>query len=427
MRILRDVELLVVGVVAAAVGFFWVFAPKIAWGAWPELLLFFILIGTASMLPIPDPRGGYVTATAVLFYVLLSTHGPGASILIGGAAYGVGAAVSRGWVPWKTLFNGAQIGISAGLGALAFEATGGSASDPGIFSFLVPFAVGAATHKAFNTFFVALYFHRTQKQPFLSAWISGIKDFLSSNVLSILSAALLTILYESIHPLTLLFYLGSLPLQRWAIQLYLQHRRIYSQAIDSLVRAIDADFPEGRGHSKRVADAASAIARQLNLPEPSVEVIELGALLHDVGMIGLKDSVKSLRAPEASERLRDHVRIGAELASELPRREVAEIVLYHHECFDGSGYPAGLRGTQIPIGARIVAVAEAFDSMLASVSLFDQRVQGTDAITAIKQGSARLFDPQVVDALLSAIAAGSIAYGRATNGTEAMEALPGTG
>src|SRR3990170_6416004 len=309
---------------------------------WWEILLFMTLIGTASMLPIPDPRGGYITATGTLFYVLMSVHGPVAGLVIAGSAYGAGAAVSRGWYPWRTIFNGAQMGASVGLAGLVFQLLGGFTGDLSWQRFLVPFVTASLVHQASNNFFVAFYFSQLRRVPLFSTWITDVGDFLWSNLLTLPTAALLTVLYVTVHPLTLLLWLVSLPLQRRALLLYLQQRRLHSQAIDALTVALDADFPQGRGHSRKVADTAVAIARQLSLADAVVEAIELGALMHDVGMIGLDDLLKA-GASNIHEReaFHAHVRIGAEIVRELPRRDISQIVLRHHERFDGGGYPDG--------------------------------------------------------------------------------------
>src|SRR5437867_12508040 len=161
-----------------------------------------------------------------------------------------------------------------------------------------------------------------------------------------------------------------------AVQLYLQQRQIYNQAIDSLVLAIDASFPLGAGHSRRVADLAASLAKKMRLPDPDVEAIELGALLHDVGMIGLEEFFESAMQHDSSaiERIQQHVLMGAEIAGELPRRDVSEIVMHHHENYDGSGYPRGLMGSQIPTGVLIVGLWIALEQMVAAGIATERKV-----------------------------------------------------
>ena len=407
-RLPRDFQFFVLVVIAAAAAMLFVVSPSFAIEWW-EIVLFMILIGLAAMFPIPDPRGGYITATGTLFYVLMSVHGPATGVAIAGSAYGVGAAISRGWYPWRTVFNGAQMGLSVGLAAIAFRFLGGSTTNQWS-HFLFPFVVASLVHQASNNFFVAFYFSRLRNVPLISTWITDVRDFLWSNILTLPTAALLTILYVSVHPLTLLIYLASLPLQRRALQLYLQQRRLHSQAIDALTVAIDADFPQGRGHSRKVADTAVAIARQLSLADAVVEAIELGALMHDVGMIGLDDLLKA-GASNIHEReaFHAHVRIGAEIVRELPRRDISQIVLRHHERFDGGGYPDGLAGAEIPKAARIVSLAEVFESMRAGGFPYNETgVPFVEAVDAIKREAGHAFDPEVVAAFLDAVAEGTI-------------------
>jgi putative nucleotidyltransferase with HDIG domain len=252
--------------------------------------------------------------------------------------------------------------------------------------------------QATNTFFISGFFSWVRKTPFWGSWIIRFEDYLLVNFLTVPTAALLAILFVSVHPLTLLLFLASLPAQRWAIQLYLQHQRIFGQAINSLVVAIDASFPEGRGHSRRVSDLAVAMAKQLGLADSVVDGIELGALLHDVGMIGLEEVVES-NDRRASAKLLEHVKAGAQIAAEVPRRDIGEIVLYHHEQFDGTGY-LGLRGSKIPIGARIVALAEVVDSMVRTSAPRSDDSLDEAVIRKIRDEAGKQFDPRVVDAFL---------------------------
>jgi len=402
-RLPKDFQLFITVVVFAAGAIIWVFGAEIRWQEWPELLMFMMLITVTSTFPIPHPRGGYVTSTTTLMYVLLSVQEPVSALLVAGCGYAIGHATSRGWVPWRTFYNGAQMGISVGLASLTFRVLGGSPHTPGVLSFLLPFTLASLVHQTANNFFVTFLFGRLRQTPWFRTWLVEFKDSLSSNLLTIPSAALLAILYVFVHPATLLLYLVSLPAQRWAIQLYMQQREIYKQAIDSLVVAIDANFPQGAGHSRRVADLASAIAKKMRLSDPDVEAIELAGLLHDVGMIGLEDFFGSSMQVDSSgvERIKQHPMMGAEIADELPRRDVSEIVMYHHECYDGSGYPRGLKGAQIPIGARIVAVAEAFESMLAGGLPYKERLPPDEAMEVVRIKSGSEFDPRVVEAFLA--------------------------
>ena len=376
-------------------------APSVDPSRWPELILFFLLIALAPVFPVLDTRGGYITAAGILLYALIALHQPGAALIVAWSSFAVGSALSRGWIPWKIVSNGARLAISVALAGLVFQAVGGNASEPTIRSLLVPMIVAVFVQEAINTLLVAFYFSHVRRTPLLATWLQDMKEVTFSNLLSIPTAALLVILYVSISPLVLLLYLVSLPLQRRVHQLLSQKHRIYGQAIDSLVLAIDANFPQGRGHSRRVADMAVIIARELGLSDSAIDSIELAALTHDVGLIGLDEiHFDSLEEADVA-RLRDHPSIGAEMMRELPNRAVSQIVLHHHERFDGTGYPKGLRGRRIPMGARIVGVAEVFDSLLSGGLSRAAPLSPGEAAERIASEAGKAFDPRVVEAFMA--------------------------
>jgi putative two-component system response regulator len=135
----------------------------------------------------------------------------------------------------------------------------------------------------------------------------------------------------------------------------------------SLANAVEAKDPSTEHHCSRLAQAALAMARAISLPEEEAEAIGYGAALHDVGKIGVAEHILRKPGPltEAEwAEMRRHPGIGAGIVEPLQLgRLVAPIIRYHHEHWDGAGYPDGLRGLAIPIGARIVSVADAFDAM----------------------------------------------------------------
>lgn len=392
-----EFQLFVIAVISIAAALVWVLAPQISPADWPELLLFASLVSYATIIPIPNLRGGYVTVTPVLLYVLLSVKGPAAALVAAGFGVPIGFAISIGWQPWRMVFNGAQIGISVCLAGFAFQMLGGSPDSPSVRSFLIPFVVAVSIHRLSNTFLVIFGQSRLRQVPFFPTWISEVKEFFLSNALSIPTGALLALLYVAFSPAAILLYPASLQFQRKATLLYLQQRRTHVQAIESLVLAIDADSAEGKGHSRRVADTAVAIARKMNLSEPAIEAIELGALLHDIGMIGLGGEVPGNHGKS----LRDHVSIGASVVLQLPRRDVADIVLHHHDSFDGSN--SAFKPSRIPLGARVVAVAESFHTMVLGSAPYNRKYSVNEAIDAIGMGAGSEFDPQVVNAFLQVV------------------------
>jgi putative nucleotidyltransferase with HDIG domain len=139
------------------------------------------------------------------------------------------------------------------------------------------------------------------------------------------------------------------------------------QAADSLLSMLQMHEKDGRGHSTRVTRLAMAIADELGCSDDDIEGLEFGAMLHDVGKIDMPTEILCKPAPltEAEwDVMRTHPQVGYDLVRKLPRLErAAEIVLAHHEAFDGSGYPHRLKGNDIPLGARILTIADSYDSM----------------------------------------------------------------
>lgn len=407
-RISPQVQVFVPVVVASGMLAIVIFSNQILWHAWQQLLLFFVVIVVAFSVRVPDPRGGAVTPSTVLSYLAIYLLNPPTALLVVGIGRTVGYIISRGWIPWRALFNGSLMALSVALGAVVFGRLGGVSGQVEFPPPLFALIAGPLAHQAANHFFVAYPISQDRGTPFLNTWLNGVRDFFLPSLLNIPTAMVLAFLYVRVHYAAILVYLGLLPLQWLALRRYIQQRELYAQIVDGLVVATDVNFPLGRGHARRVADLAVAIAREMRLSEPTVESIQFAALLHDVGMIGKDDLLeRPVLTSEDADGLRDHVRVGAEIAMELPRKEIATLILRHHEKYDGTGYPEGLKGEAIPHGARIIALAEAVESMASGAYPYGRAATVEKIISNVVAERERAFDPEVVDAFLRTIERGS--------------------
>jgi len=173
-------------------------------------------------------------------------------------------------------------------------------------------------------------------------------------------------------------------------------------ALDGLISMLEFHERDGRGHATRVARLTLALADALHLNGGRLLHLEHGALLHDIGKLDVPTAILSKSAPLDDDEwqvMRMHPQLGYDLLRRLPTFVgAADLVLAHHEALDGSGYPRGLKGTQIPIGARILAVADAYDSM---THPHTQRppMPPALAIGEIERCSGSQFDPQIAEAL----------------------------
>src|SRR5438093_2326804 len=179
--------------------------------------------------------------------------------------------------------------------------------------------------------------------------------------------------------------------------------RSYDITLEALGDALDLKDAETEGHSKRVTAFTIAIARALGLSADEIRVIARGAFLHDIGKMAIPDTI--LRKPDKLDPdevaiMREHCYRGYQIVKKIPfLNEAAEIVYSHQEKFDGTGYPRGLKGEQIPLGARIFSVADTLDAMT-SDRAYRARLPLSAAREEIEKFSGRQFDPQVVKTFL---------------------------
>jgi putative nucleotidyltransferase with HDIG domain len=173
-------------------------------------------------------------------------------------------------------------------------------------------------------------------------------------------------------------------------------------AVDSLVSMLQLHEKDGRGHATRVARLAVALADELGVDDDHIAELECGAMLHDVGKLDMPVEILSKPAPLTDAEwkvMRTHPQVGYDLVKKLPRfAGCAEIVLAHHEAYDGSGYPHGLKGNAIPFGARILTIADSYDSM---THPHTQRppMPASMAVREIERCSGSQFDPDAAAAL----------------------------
>lgn len=176
-------------------------------------------------------------------------------------------------------------------------------------------------------------------------------------------------------------------------------RGLFFDTLRALAQVIETRDPFGRGHSARVARYATAIAEAMQIAADERTTIELAAILHDIGIAGIHDAVFRQSQPLTTvERvlIKAHPRLATEALGKIPKlREVVPIILHHHENWDGSGYVDGLKGEEIPLGARILAVAEAFAAMTAERP-YRQAKPVEMAVDELRKNAGLQFDPQVV-------------------------------
>jgi len=357
----------------------------------------------ASALPVRMPRG---TMVGVSIAPLI------AATVLGGPTAGAWVALigttevreMRGRIPWYgTLANHAGLlvpAVAAGILMRALGVPGRGADDALTF---VAAVVGAGGFFTINATLTATAVSLQTDQPFRTVLIGDARGFATS----LLGLAPLGWLMAQMYMMTwwasLLF---ALPLYttRLAYHNFIEMREMFTQTITALAGAVDKRDPYTSKHSQRVKDIAGDIGRVMRLGESDLEALEWGGLLHDVGKIGVRDAVllkQDKLNKEERALMNAHPVLGAEIILPVTRlsRELP-IIRHHHEWYNGSGYPDRLIGDEIPLLARILHVADAFEAMTAARPYRMTPLTAEQALGELRKYAGIQFDPMVVDAFV---------------------------
>ena len=187
------------------------------------------------------------------------------------------------------------------------------------------------------------------------------------------------------------------------IKLYESIENFYLEMVQTLARVIDAKDAYTGDHAGRARYKAHALAEELHMPDMMTKYVEYAALLHDIGKIGIDGGILSkpdrLTEAEYAE-IKKHPAIGYQILSPIHfLGPVSQMVLYHQEWYNGMGYPEGLKGEEIPLGARIVATIDSWDAMMSN-SPYRKALSRETAISELTKGAGKQFDPQVIEAFL---------------------------
>lgn len=301
----------------------------------------------------------------------------------------------------RVWFNTAQYMLAVGLGGLVYTSLGGRVSLDEFAFTLIPFIALVVTFFLVNQGSVALAVSFSSGVSIREAWTRVGGGALVTDLFSSTLAILLAFLYVKLQLLGLAVLVFPLFLVRQLYQMNLQLEEELEEKLELMVKAMEARDPYTSGHSRRVAEYALTIGRELRLSAGNLDIIKRAALLHDVGKI-YEEFAPLLRkdgklTTEERMVMRTHVVRSAQLVAtaERLRGSVEEVIRYHHENFDGSGYPDGIAGEKIPIGARIIMVADTLDAMTTDRP-YRKALTLAHAIEELQKHSGRQFDPKLV-------------------------------
>jgi diguanylate cyclase (GGDEF)-like protein/putative nucleotidyltransferase with HDIG domain len=315
--------------------------------------------------------------------------------------------------PYRTLFSMACLAITVQVAGFLFTSLGGV---PGALSHsLAEIArplVGAATaYFLCNTVLIAIAIGLSTRQSIITIWnqnflwsapsyFVGAVVALSAEWALLQSGLWAALLFAA--PLYLMYrtykvYMGRIDDERRHVQ---QMADLHLATIEALALAIDAKDQTTQSHIRRVQMYAAELARALGMSDTDIQGVKTAALLHDIGKLAVPEHILSKPGPlteQEFQKIRVHPQVGAEIISAVPfPYPVAPLILSHHERWDGRGYPQGLKGEEIPLGARILSVVDYFDA-LTSDRPYHKAMSPEAAVALLQQEAGKALDPRIVE------------------------------
>jgi diguanylate cyclase (GGDEF)-like protein/putative nucleotidyltransferase with HDIG domain len=413
-------RLYVAAVLAAGAVVLTLFAPRTI----ANPLLFAVLLGCSSLasalkvrLPLATSGSTMSVSYAVDFAALL---------LLGADETMIVAAVSA-WAqctirttsktaPFRTLFSMASLVLTVKSAGWVYALLGGAPA-PATFSLLTipkPLVGAATTYFVCNTLLIATAIALSTSQSIVRVWNenflwSAPSYFVGAGASAIgasvidqggywwasLVAAPLYLTYR-----TYKVYMGRIQDQQRHVA---QVSDLHLATIEALALAIDAKDQTAQSHIRRVQVYAAGLAHALGMTDNEIQGVKTAALLHDIGKLAVPEHILSKPGPltqEEFQKIRIHPQVGAEIISGVPfPYPVAPLILSHHERWDGKGYPAGLKGEEIPLGARILSVVDYFDALM-SERPYHKAMNFEAAVGLLRQESGKALDPRVVQTFI---------------------------
>lgn len=398
-----------IGVItASAIALFIYLSPSLPLfsNIWWAIIFFLTLSTFAEFIPVDLPVGGVISIGFPIDFVVILVYGPALAMLIAALSALIGEIIEKKVSWYKIIFNSSQFALSAGIAGLVYQYTGGIVGFQNLFRFILPAALSAFIYCFINLMLVNIFISLEKSVRITAVWRINFKDILPSYLAEAPIGFLMAIVYVEVGIFGILLFFLPLLLARRSFELYTKMRKVYLDTIRALAAAIDAKDPYTKGHSERVAETSVALAQELNLSDRDIENIEYTALLHDIGKIGIADNIlgkNSSLTNKEFDKIKEHPIMGAKIIEPVDfLKNSYKAIYHHHEKYNGKGYPDGLKSEDIPILARIIAVADAYDAM-GSDRPYRKKLNKDKILKELKDQSGKQFDPEVVKAFISVL------------------------
>jgi hypothetical protein len=334
--------------------------------------------------------------------------GPMAAALVGAASL---FSMRRQLLLAERLFNGAMYalaGLAAGETYVALKGPVGAPDATQFWHIAAAFAAAAAVHVLANHTLIWGVYRLNRGRGMLrrERLESSLPLLLASDFCYACLGFVIAALWPIMDWFAAVLVLVPLFVARWAMGQFAEQQRAYAATMNALCQAVETKDYYTRGHGDRVSRGSVMIARQIRMSSARTEAIRFAGMLHDVGKLGVPTQVLQKTGPLTEDEyaaIQLHPMRGLEIVREIGfLYEALNGIMHHHERIDGRGYPMGLAGHEIPEFARVIAVADAFDSMTSTRSY--REAKSIDmAIDELRRGADTQFDPLIVEAFIDAL------------------------
>lgn len=366
---------------------------------WGAVALFGVLALLAETFAVTTAVGSTYSVTFVITIAAATVMGPAGAVIA--SLFGTtGILDASKRPPIKHLFNASQIVLATAAAAHALHLIAGS--NPSFGRSLGAVTVAAALNFVLNTGLVSKAIGLSTGQPTQAVWREQFLGLAPAYLAYALLGLLLGILHVAVGWGSIVFFLVPLFVARNAFRSAIELQDAFDRVVSTLVAAVEHKDPYTSGHAERVSRLAERVARSYGKSPQDARAIRYAALMHDVGKLAVHNAV--LQKPSSltdneHQHMRRHTEHGAELASGIDLLAgVLDGIRHHHERWDGLGYPDGLAGEGIPLAARIITVADAFDAMT-STRAYSRARTLEEALDELARCAGTQFDPSAVAAL----------------------------
>jgi putative nucleotidyltransferase with HDIG domain len=372
-------------------------------------IVLIVAIILSDKFPITYPSGWTskieVTVSFALNFAVSFTFVPIQALAISFLSTIIGETFNK--KPWyKKFFNGSMTGFTVGITSLAFKKLYiSSLSLTSSYNMLV-ILLGMLIYFLTNLSILYGLLSKINKRKFLDFWIENFKQNIADTI-SLFPLGVVVIYFLQKNPIMNLFLIPTIVAVYTAVKRRVQIIEETENTLFALADAVDARIPDTMNHTHRVAKLSEDLCNKLKLPTNLTNEIAIASSLHDIGKISIPDAILNKNGKLTEEEykiIKKHSEEGAKIASRLSLfKEGAKLIKHHHERYDGKGYPDGLKGEKIPFGARVINIADSFDTMTTPRNYRPYTKSIQEALEEVEKCKGTQFDPQISDAFIEMV------------------------